>query len=50
MNGDEAEVFQNQIVSKKNKPIDDDEPVSKKKQKKHRKNLNKTINHQNIIN
>ena len=34
MNGDEAEVFQNQIVSKKNKPIDDDEPVSKKKTKK----------------
>ena len=50
MYGDERKLFENEIISKKNKPLDDDEPISKKKQKKHRKNQNKTINHQNIIN
>lgn len=36
-------------ISRKSKAIDDDGPISKKKQKKHMKNQNKTLSNQKLI-
>lgn len=50
MNGENSKTYyEGQIVSKKDKTIDNDGPVSKKKQKNQRKNQNKTLNQQNMI-